>query len=393
MTIADMHDKSVLAFVSRYPVWVTGAFVLFISLSRLAVNGGDPSAFILAGERYVVPSELHHDLKLYPWGYDGLYFYRYAMAPFSADRPYGRKVGDVGVRVDIPSYRRGRAVYPLAAWILALGQPGAIPWTLILVNILAMTGLIHLTRKMADHFGWPAWTAFLPLTIGGLWMSLARDLADLPACTLLAWAWWEILRGRRGMFLLAATLLLLCREASAFHLVPAFAVLGWQDLRHRRWVPLLGLALPWAVLAAWSAFLHHLYPVGQPALADRLAAHFTWPFAGMVEGMRQNVYLTKILALAWVLAVVGTGLWTMWSRRRHLPFTWMTVALPVNALLVTLYGLPIYIDLWSFLRVLAPVILMTFFFWMESGSPIPRWLVAWSAAMGAAILWLVVWQV
>ena len=374
------------------PEWVTVGVVLAIVLARLAVGSFDPGRFILAERSRVVLDEWVHPVTLYDQGYDGQFFYRYALAPFSADKPYGKKVGDMGVKVDIPTYRRGRVVYPLAAWVLALGQPWAIPWTLILVNILAMVWLVHLTRKIAIHFNQPAWLAWLPLSIGGLWMSLARDLSDLPACALLAWAWWSLLDDRRWMFLLAATLLLYCREASAFHLFPAFVVLAIREIRLRHWLATLWLGIPWLMLAGWTLFLRHLYPVGQPTLSSRLAAHFDWPFRGMVQGLVQDVFAAKILALVWVLGVVATGLWVFLVRRRHLRWTWMTVALPVNIILWMAYDVPIYGDMWSFLRVLAPVILMTFYFIIEQGVRIPRWLAGLSAVTAASVVWLTIWQ-
>lgn len=379
-------------WLSRHPVWISAAILILVTMARWAAGGYDVGRFILLERGRVVQDELIHDVNIYDQGYDGQYFYRYALAPFSADKPYGKKVGDMGVKVDIPTYRRGRVVYPLAAWVLALGQAAAVPWTLILVNILAMVWLVHLTSRIADRFGQPVWTAYLPLLIGGLWMSLARDLADLPACALLAWAWWSLLNHRRGVFLLASTLLLLCREASAFHLFPAFVVLALQDFRHRRWLPATSLVVPWSLWGGWTLFLRNLYPVGQPALYDRLSAHFDWPFQGMALGLSEHVFAAKVLVLLWTLGVVASGLWVFLTHRKHLQWTWMTAALPVNLILWMTYGVPIYVDMWSFLRVLAPVVLMTFYFIIEQGVRIPRWLIGLSAITAASVVWLTIWQ-
>lgn len=110
------HDfKDPNGFISRHAIRIAAMVVIVLVLVRLAFFNMDPSGFILASKKLVVQSDLHNNLKLLDSGYDGMYFYRYAVAPFSKDQRYGLRKGDAGIIVDNPVYRRGRIVYPMAA--------------------------------------------------------------------------------------------------------------------------------------------------------------------------------------------------------------------------------------------------------------------------------------
>lgn len=383
----DINDPN--GTIRRHAIRIAALVVIALVFVRLAFFNMDPSAFILASKKLVVQSELHNDLKLLDSGYDGMYFYRYAVAPFSKDQRYGLRRGDAGIIVDNPVYRRGRVVYPMAAWLMALGQPKAIPWTLIGVNILAFILLVFIVNQIAHHQQWPGYVAIIPLLISGLWMSLARDLSDLLAVTLLAWAYWEWIRQRQAWFLLASTLLLLCREVSVLMLFPAYVILTSHSLKKRRFRDLPMLAIPWMILAGWTFFLRSQYSSGSDHFNTRFWNHFRLPFQGMLEGVQSNLYVTHLLGLFWHFVIIGIGFIVMWRNRRNLQLTWMTVAFPLNALLFTLYGKPIYEDLWSYMRVLAPTVLMTFFFILEQEKRLPLWIVGLSAMVASSCVFLI----
>ena len=64
-------------------------------------------------------------------GYDGQFYFAIAHDPFLT-RP------DTAASLD-DSLRYRRILYPLTAWLLATGQPAALPYTLVLVNVAAAT--------------------------------------------------------------------------------------------------------------------------------------------------------------------------------------------------------------------------------------------------------------
>src|SRR6478735_8050720 len=122
-TTAAGPDRSPAAptpVLSRSPLAVALLVLLAATLfagARLASHDGDPSAFIVAGDRVTRPSEApdltvrHDDL-----GYDGQYFHRLARNPFSRD------AREFGTRLDRPAFRQQRIGYPLVVWLVTGGR-------------------------------------------------------------------------------------------------------------------------------------------------------------------------------------------------------------------------------------------------------------------------------
>src|ERR1035437_8242846 len=92
------------------------AVALVLTFGRLIKSQFNFSYFIVAGSDFV-----NSDKTLSPiiiqkgQGYDGQFFYRYALNPFDFNK------NDYGVNVDHPPYRIQRIAYPLFAWSLSFG--------------------------------------------------------------------------------------------------------------------------------------------------------------------------------------------------------------------------------------------------------------------------------
>lgn len=68
-------------------------------------------------------------------GYDGQFFYRLALRPWTHQRT------EFGITLDQPAYRQQRIVYPLLTFILARGAPPATAWALLGCNLAAAAAL------------------------------------------------------------------------------------------------------------------------------------------------------------------------------------------------------------------------------------------------------------
>jgi hypothetical protein len=112
---------------------VAAVYLAFIML-RLAAGGNDPSIFVLAGDKFVDAKHAPESLKvLTNWdGYDGQFFYRLALDPFTT------KQTDFGISLDLPPWRQQRIVYPALVWLMSLGRVELVPWMLIAVNYVAL---------------------------------------------------------------------------------------------------------------------------------------------------------------------------------------------------------------------------------------------------------------
>ena len=152
-------------------------FACMLYLAAILIpTGGDPTALVLMGTRYSQNDPAGTE------GYDGQFAYQIALRPLNA-APY----------LDVPAYRYQRILYPMAARLLAFGQAAFIPWTLILVNLLAIGGGTWATEQILLQLGVNRWYALGYGLYGGLMLGLRADLNEplahaLIQLAILAWA-------------------------------------------------------------------------------------------------------------------------------------------------------------------------------------------------------------
>ncbi|MEL6123956.1 MAG: hypothetical protein AAFR14_09550, partial [Bacteroidota bacterium] len=92
------------------PFWVQSlVLILILCLGRLVLSG-DVGTFILLNEKRISAEEYDQNVTPRNAGYDGQFFYRYALDPFTVDRVYQQGIGDYGILIDNPSYRRSRVL-------------------------------------------------------------------------------------------------------------------------------------------------------------------------------------------------------------------------------------------------------------------------------------------
>jgi hypothetical protein len=206
--------------------WLTPTVVviiicLFYVFAILIRAGGDPLAFALLGTRFTEGDPQGSE------GYDGQFAYQIALDPAGAV-PY----------LDVPAYRYQRILYPLLARWLALGQPAAIPWILILINIIALGVGTWATEQLLRKLRVNRWYALVYGLYGGQLLALRTDLNEplahaLVQLAMLAWA-----RERRGWAAIAFSLAALGKETTLIFLV-AYLL---YTLVQRQWFWLVGLS-------------------------------------------------------------------------------------------------------------------------------------------------------
>jgi len=170
--------------------------------------------------------------------------------------------------MDFPSYRYTRILYPMAARLLALGQPALIPYTLLLLNWLAIGSGTLLVAAWLRRRNLSPWLALIYGLYPGLFLALQHDLSEPLAYALVALGVYLYDYGGRRRLLtagLAFGLAALARETTAVFAICYVAhvlLAGGQagaGLRARvrdRWRPALILAgLALGPLALFKAFL------------------------------------------------------------------------------------------------------------------------------------------
>ncbi|NEQ48859.1 MAG: hypothetical protein F6K11_01830 [Leptolyngbya sp. SIO3F4] len=366
--------------------------ILTLVLLRWAAGGFSWYHFVVIGETHVQSKTLADQLtNPSEFGYDGQFFYQYALTPFSTDTT-GQEI-----RVDSPPYRQQRIVYPVLAWFVAGGQAGGVPFTLVLVNVLAFCGLMAWMWRWQRLESWPPWIVVLPLLVPGLWMSLARDLSELWEAFFVLAAMFAALR--RNLWALAIWTLLatFSRETSAFFTAPLLVAALWQQYRIQRfraavWLPLL--LAPYAIFYLYRKGLRSIYE-GLPAGGG--LENFGFPLVGWWQGLQAH-FGDLSNATAWMEA----GFWTMYmgwlfllafallvryrelfvQSRPEIRTFW--IACMVWLAVAACFSHKIYEDDWSFVRVFSSFQLVALVLLFGVSRKIPRYLLWIGALVGCA---------
>jgi hypothetical protein len=212
------------------------------------------------------------------------------------------------------SYRYGRILFPLLAWVLAFGHAGWVSWTLPLVDVAGFALLVACAVELLARRGRPAQRVLVLAAVPALWLSMAIAYSEplVIGLTLLALLLWE--QGRLRAALVTAALVLLAREV----MVLAFLPIALGALRRRDWRMVGAWALTGAPLAAWWLWVRvrvGTFPFLDPSISRREA--MALPFTGMqrlVETGEARADMWIVFGLALATAAAAVVLWRRGAR-------------------------------------------------------------------------------
>ena len=291
---------------------VATAATLVITGARIVRLGGDPSRFVVAGDTFVDRVTAPPALAILPAsnGYDGQFFYRLALDPFTSQQTA------FGIALDLPARRQQRILYPLAAWCISGGDPVRVAWALIGLNVAGMGILGWLGALWARECGRHALYGLAFPAYPGFVLTLGRDLSEiLAAC--LALAGLLALRRQRG---LAAgvwlALAVLARESALLIVLAVAAVWLWEQVGRSRGAgrdlptsASLGFAIPLGCAAVWQVVLRarwNMFP------ATTAIDAFGVPFVALAQFVvrapfiNSQVRTLQVFELAFLALCVGT---------------------------------------------------------------------------------------
>jgi hypothetical protein len=256
---------------------------LAFALARLETwAAGHISLFIMAGHVYSGAAHLPHVPSK---GYDGQFYYRFALNPFNW-HPTA-----YGITIDHP-YRYTRIGYPLVAWILSLGQHHLVPAVLVVVNLICVAIMGWLGGKFARESGRHALWGLLFAAYFGLVISVGRDTSEplADACML-----GGLLAYRHSRYVLAALLVaygVITNEPIL--VVPvAIALTRLYEMYRRRARP--GMAdLVWVLPGAAYVVLQgieHVVVKGKAGGVADVTANLTLPFKALVPAVVRDFRL------------------------------------------------------------------------------------------------------
>lgn len=251
------------------PILVALAVYLAFLALILAPYGFNPSALIGLGTANPAnrAAALPPGLLVFQGdGYDGQHFYHIALGLVRGERPAA------------PPVRVQRIGYPLATALLSLGRERAIPYALVVVNLLAVgMGTAVFIRLLRRYSLNPWWSLLFALNSGQI-LAVQMDLA-LPmvmAFTAGAYLCWE--RRRMGAAAALLTAALFTRESAVLFLVPLVAA----EALGRRWRDAAILCLPVAAFLAWQGTLRVWLGAGGMGIS---AGQIVAPGVGMAAAL------------------------------------------------------------------------------------------------------------
>lgn len=263
----------------------------------LASNDFDPLAFAKIGTQF---ADLNPEGTR---GYDGQFAYYIARDGY-----------DAVPHIDGATLRYQRILYPVVSRALAFGNPDLVPWTLIIVNIVAHVGGASLLAYLLVLHGSKAWGGLIYSVWIGALFGVRLDLNE-PLCVALGLG--AIATYVHGRYKTTILLLILSTLAKELGLIFA-AGLGLHAFFNvqRRWsflifgAPLLAFLAWWGFMRLWMGRL----PVGYPAAKIHLI-----PLQGMFAELEETVLEFIFLAM-WLgipaLVIFLLALRRMWKQRR-----------------------------------------------------------------------------
>jgi hypothetical protein len=176
---------------------------------------GNVSGLALVGNVFAYPWELPGGLEVQGYlGYDGQFYYRLARNPANLSW------SAYGIGMDA-WYRFVRIGYSALAWLGAAGQVAAVPWAMVVINLLSIGAIAYLGGRLAQEAGRHALWGLLLAGYFGLATSVARDLTEPLAAACLVGA---ILAYRHRHWLTAAGLFAFAGLTRETALVAPFAL-------------------------------------------------------------------------------------------------------------------------------------------------------------------------
>jgi hypothetical protein len=245
-----------------------------------------------------------------PLGYDGQFYYYIARDPgvLAACAHNAPSCPLDSLR----EVRSERILYPLAARLLALGQTGALPFTLLLINVLAIVITTLLVSLLCMAEGASRWLGAAAGLFCGEMLAFLRDLADPFGVMWVVVAIYFLRKDRPQVAALAVAAALLTREQLIFY-VPLLAI---PLAAQRRWRELaISGAIALGPFIAWQVVLRALYG-SWPLLSDSGAAALVpIPFGGLWQDRTSGDFWLVVGAVAVpMVTAVAVAVVATWRR-------------------------------------------------------------------------------
>jgi len=283
------------------------------------LSGGFGLALLLLAAREVA---LGGHLQFFNDG-DSAFYLLTARLPFANASAFARMSGEI-------PYRYGRVGFPLTAWLLALGRPGLVPWSMIAVYLASLAAIPGLAATLLAEYQVPPFRAVFVLLTPGLLLATGLVYAEALQVALILLACLFEVRSCRRAALVTLAFAVLVKETSILALLPW---LGTATKRRdaRQLLRCVAVAVPYALWCLWVRIRIGEFPflartgsrtgaLRPPLIGFRDALHAHSP---------NHSFIVTVTLLTFLLGVLGS-----WSARRY----WIAPITAAFTTLIPCYG-------------------------------------------------------
>jgi hypothetical protein len=279
-------------------------------------------------------------------GYDGQFVYYIARAPL-----------DAASLIDVPPYRYQRILYPLLARLLALGHTALIPWTLPLINLMALAAGTALVETMLVEQRTSRWYALTVGLYAGQLLSQRVDLPEPLAIALSLGGMLAFARQKLGTSALLFALAALTKETSLLF-VAGYGVYLWLHTSQRQAIRFISLAAGPFVVYQIVLWLW----LGSPGIGSGGAGASGFeiiPFAGLFRIAGVSWPAFALFSLIMLPMAVLPALWSLSATLRDIlrgnDHPWV-FALCANAAIIPFIPFSTYREPLAMLRLTIPLV-------------------------------------
>jgi hypothetical protein len=311
-------------------------------------------------------------------GYDGQLFLTLALDPAL------REPGTL-TALDNPRYRYRRILFPFLGHVLVGGNPAAVPYALVILNVFLFAAMAAVAAAIFEAFKKPPFWGLGVMAVPGYWCAFFLATSDLLAGLLLLLSILAVLHNRLGRFAVLYALMILTHET----LLLAGGGLMFFLLCKGNIGGVIKMAAGIIPAGIWNVYVLWRIPSGEGT--SGFFENFAWPGAGVADKLQTvlNVYpdLKWMYDTGTFLLLLITFLFTLLASGspRRSPFWGVAAAYFGFFLISRMQILGYYLD---FLRVFGGAVLMGLLAYCSTAFPKAHhvWLACWAGASLALIL-------
>jgi hypothetical protein len=336
----------------------------------------------------------HVDSEDIPWqkyahpkpGYDGQFYFRLALDPFTDQRKA------YGISLDAPVVRQQRILLPFFTWLIARGDLEITPPVMMAINLGAVAGCAFVTGLLLIGFGISAWYGLLFALYPGFAVSAGRYLTEPLALFLILSSLLMLVHRKNLVAAILLSLAVLARETAT--LVVAAGFFTWlsgkilQNGNKNHFSPHFSFWLyPTVTFFLWQFWLWNNWSI--VLLDGENISKIGAPLAGLIRATAGNItnlnpetgfYL--VMLFAFVVYQIFVCRWI-----RHFPLL-LLISWACYVLLASCTKTAVWSNSTSFLRVSAEMNMVALLAYVivkkrPGNIFVSFWLLAWILTAGA----------